>query len=630
MLDLMRKKAGSWMIKFILAAIIIVFAFWGVGSFNAQRLTTVATVDDTIITFEAYREAYTRMVDQMRQRFGDRLDSEMIEALNFKQQAIDQLVNDRLLTNEARRLGLGVSDEELARAIASLEVFQRDGRFAPDLYRRLLEANRLTPESFEHEQRQAMLIGKLRDMVADTIQVSDGEARRWYDFVNTQVAVDYVRFEPRAFSDLSVTDDQAAAYYEAHKADYKTAPMRSVHYLRFSGETFADKAELSEDEVQDYYDDHPDEFRREAALEARHVLIRTTDGDSAEAVEAARRQALEVMEKARAGEDFAALARQHSQDGSAAAGGDLGRFTRREMVKPFADAAFALEAGQISEPVQTQFGWHVIKVEKRHPAATPALEEVAEQIRTRLRTGKAKALAREAAEAAWDAAFDASDLQAAARSQGLRLETTSRFDRQGPAAVPAGERARFAEAAFALAPDTVGDVLELDDGYYILQLNEEIPSEIPPLEALKDAVRGDALAAEQREQARQAAQAMLEALRGGQEFAAAARERGLTVANSGLFGRQGMVEKIGVARELAAAAFDLSLDRPLPEQVFEVDQNWYVIRFERRQAPPQDRFEQQKEALAAQLNQQKAYEALEALLARLRAGGRIEVNHDML
>ena len=630
MLDLMRKKAGSWMIKFILAAIIVVFAFWGVGSFNARRLATVATVDDTIITFEAYRDTYDRLVDQMRQRFGGKLDAEMIDALNFKQQAIDQLVNDRLLTNEAKRLGLSVTDEELARAIGSIDVFQRDGHFAPDRYQRILEANRISPENFEQEQRKAMLIGKLREMVTDTIQVGDSEARRWYDYVNARVAVDYVRFEPKQYRDLTVSEQDVADYYKDHKEDYKTAPLRSVQYLRFANDDFTDQVVLSEDEVRDYYTDHEDEFRQDASVEARHVLIRAGADDPAEAVEGARKKALEVAQKARAGEDFAGLAREYSQDGSAARGGELGRFTRREMVKPFADQAFSMEPGQISDPVRTQFGWHVIKLEKIHPAVTPALEDVAEKIRTRLRAKEAKALAREGAEAAWDAAFDANDLKPVAKARGLKLQTTARFDRKGPADGLVAERAKFAEAAFALTPGTVSDVLEMSDGYYILQVNEEIPAEIPPLDAIAEAVRADALKAKQREQARQAAQTMLDAVRGGQDFAAAAKERGTELASSGLFGRQGMIEKVGMAREMATAAFNLNAAAPFPETVFEVDQNWYVMRFDKREAPLEEKFNQDKERIMAQLGQQKQYEAFEALLARLRSESSIEVKKDML
>jgi parvulin-like peptidyl-prolyl isomerase len=210
------------------------------------------------------------------------------------------------------------------------------------------------------------------------------------------------------------------------------------------------------------------------------------------------------------------------------------------------------------------------------------------------------------------------------------LHTSASFDRKGPSDSSIADKAKFAEAAFALTDNSVSDVVEMPDGYYILQLNEEIPSEIPPLEALAEAVRADAKVAKQRDKARQAAQEMLDAVRGGQDFAAAAKAREQVVQNTGLFGRQGPVGSIGMAGELAAAAFRLSKDAPMPETVFNVKQRWYVVRFDQRESPDDAGFGSQKERIMAQLRQQKQYQALDALLARLRTQSRIDIKNDML
>ena len=630
MLDLMRKQAGSWMIKFVLGAIIIVFAFWGVGTFNARRLATAAKVDGSIITFENYRDAYNRLMDQARERFGGQLDEDTLKALNLKQQAINQLVNERLLVNEATRMGLKVTDEELTRAISAVPAFQNNGRFAANQYRRVLEANRLTPEGFEHGQRQAMLIGKLRDMLADTVQVSDSEARRWYDFANAKLSIDFVRFDSGHNTDVTVSDEEVSAFFDQHKDEYRTAPMRRARYLFFDPKQLADQAIVAEDELREYYEDHESEFHQDASVEARHVLIRTTDKDTAEAIEAARQRALEVVKKARAGEDFAALAKKYSEGPTAPKGGDLGRFERKDMVKPFADKAFAMKAGEISDPVKTQFGWHVIKVEQVHPATTRSLEQVAEEIRGKLQSRAAKRLALDAAEAAWEAAYDANDLKPVAESRSLVLHTTGLFDRKGPDQEIIGDKARFAAAAFELKIDDVSNIEELPDGYYIIQVTEEVPSKIPPLAAVADAVRADAKAAKQSETARAAAEDMLAAVRGGEDFAAAAAARGQHVQHSGLFGRQGFIANIGIAREMTEAAFQLSAATPLPEKVFNVDKGWYVVRFAKRQLPEDEGFAAQKDRMIEQLRRQKHQEAVEALLAHLRQSSQIEIKTDML
>lgn len=630
MLDLMRRQAGSWMIKFVLGAIIIVFAFWGVGTFNARRLAKLATVNDTIITFEQYRDAYNRLLEQMRERFGGRLDDEMLKALDLKRQAVDQLVSNELLIQEAERLGMRVTDEELARAIRSVEVFQRNGRFDTDRYRRVLGANRTTPEAFEFEQRQAMLIGKLRAMVADTVKVADAEARAWYDYANARVAVDFVRFDPESFTDAAVSDAEVQSYYDAHKEDYRTAPRRRARYLFFDPDNYLDKVSVADDEIREYYDSHLDEFHRQASVEARHVLIRTTEEDTPEAVAAARQRAEEVMRKARDGEDFAELARTYSEGPSAPKGGYLGSFQRGDMVAPFADAAFAMAPGEISEPVKTQFGWHVIKVEGKQPESTRSLEDARAEIREKLASGKAKGLAYDAAEATWEAAYDANDLEPVARLRGLTLLDTGLFDRKGPAGAPISDKTGFAEAAFEPAVGDVGDVVEIDGGYAVIEPVDAVPARVPELAEIAGEVREDALRERRSEMAREAAEAMLDAVRGGEDFAAAAAARDGEVRQTGLFGRQGFIDKIGVAQELAEAAFDLSAERPLPDKVFKVDRGWYVVRFARRQMPGEEGFGDQQDRIVAQLRQQKQFEAFDELLARLRAASEVEIKEEML
>ncbi len=631
MLDLMRKHAGSWMIKFVLGAIIVVFAFWGVGTFNARRLTTVATVDDTIITFESYRDAYSRLLEQIRQRFGDNLDENLLKAMNLKQQAIEQLVNERLLTNEAQRLGLEVTDEELARAIRGVEVFQGKSGFDYDRYRRVLSANRLTPENFEIEQRQAILLGKLRAIVSDTVKVADIEARQWFDFINTKIALDFVRFDPDQFPQATVSEQEIQAYYDAHKDDYRTSPMRRVRYLFFDPASFAGQAVVSDEDVAEYYESNTAEFHQEESIEARHVLIGTAETDSPEAVEAARSKALEVEKLAREGKDFAELARTYSTDPSASSnGGFLGRFNRRRMVAPFSDKAFSMKAGEISDPVKTRFGWHIIKVEKAYPATTKPLEQVSASIRAKLLSHKTKVLAAEAAEAAWDAAYDRNDLEAVAADLKLTLNTTALFGRSGPTEAAIADKAKFAAAAFAAPINDISDVEEMSDGYYILQVVQEQPATTPALADIQDAVTADALREKRSQEARQAAETLLAAARGGEDLAALAKARNLTVDSTGLFGRQEPIPKIGASGEISEAAFGLSTGAPWPERVLKADKHWYVVRLTQRQAPEQSGFAAQKDRIASQLLRQKKAEAFDALLARLRQGSDIDIKQDML
>jgi peptidyl-prolyl cis-trans isomerase D len=165
MLRLMRDYATSWMIKFILGAIVLVFVFWGVGSFDSGSAGKVAVVNDHVITIEEYRDAYNNLVDRMRSTFGGSLDEDMIKALGIRRQALDQLINEALLVQQAQALDFRVTDEELASAIRNIPAFQRAGIFDSRLYQNVLGRYRMTPEEFEAAQRRAMLAQKVRTLV---------------------------------------------------------------------------------------------------------------------------------------------------------------------------------------------------------------------------------------------------------------------------------------------------------------------------------------------------------------------------------------------------------------------------------------------------------------------------------
>ena len=196
MLRLMRQQAGSWIIKILLGAIVIVFIFWGVGSFRSQRGGRVALVNGDQITLDEYREAYNNLLEQLRKRFGNNLNEDMIKMLQVRKQALNQLVDNKLLVQEAKRLKFRVSDKELAEAIMKIGAFQRASVFDSRLYNNVLDRLRMTPEEFEIAQREAMLIERLRTLITGGVKVSDQEAMEWFNWTNASVNIDFVLFDP--------------------------------------------------------------------------------------------------------------------------------------------------------------------------------------------------------------------------------------------------------------------------------------------------------------------------------------------------------------------------------------------------------------------------------------------------
>ena len=214
MLSLMRKHATSWLIKIILGAIVIVFVLWGVGSWTSQRSGRVATVNGEMITADEYRVAYKRLIEQVRQSFGNNLNDELIKTLQLDKQALNQLIDKILMRQAASELDLRVSDEELSRSIRSISAFQTAGVFDPRRYQGVLDRNDWTPEAFEISQKDALLIEKLNNFIVGSVKVSDQEALDWYKWNDAMVNLDFFLLETDRYTDISASAEEIQKYFE--------------------------------------------------------------------------------------------------------------------------------------------------------------------------------------------------------------------------------------------------------------------------------------------------------------------------------------------------------------------------------------------------------------------------------
>jgi peptidyl-prolyl cis-trans isomerase D len=629
MLRLMRKHAGNWVIKILLGAIVIVFVFWGVGSFRAQRGGRVAMVNGDQITQDEYRDAENNLLEQLRTRFGNKLDEKMIKTLQVKKQALNRLINNRLLIQEAKKLKFRVSKKELADAILHIPAFQRAGVFDKYLYRNVLDHLRMTPESFEAAQGDQMLIDKLRTLVTSNAKVSNLEVREWYDWLNTSVDIEYAFFDPSRYKNIRTSDEQLKSFYEKHKENYKTNTMIKVRYVHFDPKQYRSKVKLSDSEVREYYDENLESFKIPKKVVARHILIKVSPDADPKTVKKTKEEVLKILKLAKEGKDFAELAKKYSEGPSRNNGGYLGEFTKESMVKPFADKAFSMKAGEISEPVRTRFGWHIIKVEKVIDAHTTPFKDAKKDIEKKLVDNKSKSLAYDEAESISDIAYEGDDLIKAAKERHLKILTTDFFSKENPAK-GISNPSKFADTAFDLSTGEISDVREFEDGYYILQLLDKVPPEIPSLDKVKETVKADLIKEKQDEQAKADALSFLAALKSGKTINEESRQFHLTPKTTGFFKRNSSIPDIGYDRGISEAAFQLSRDKKLPGNVLKGANGYYVIKFKGRKIIESDTFDKEKETIRQQLLAQKKSEIFDALLAQLKSKADITIKEGVL
>jgi peptidyl-prolyl cis-trans isomerase D len=621
MLRLMRDYATSWLIKIILGAIVIVFVFWGVGSFRNRKSNVIASVNGEAVSLEEYRSTYNNLLEQTRQRFGNNLNEEVLQMLRLDKQAIDQLIEQRLLMQEVARLNFRVTDEEVVKTIQNIGSFQTNGVFDSRLYTTVLNYNRLTPEGFEAAQKERLLVEKLRTYLFSNFQVSENELKDYYEWKNVSASIDYVLFNPETYQDIELTEDALETYFNAHKESYKTDPLRKAQYLYFDPRDHKTDIKISAEDVQTYYLDNREKFATPKTVEARHILFKVNAEATQELVDAAKAKAEDVLGMIQKGEDFAAMAKQYSEGPSKESGGQLGAFKKEDMVAPFAEKAFAMQQGEVSEPVRTQFGWHLIKVEKVNEASVQSLEDAKQTIQATLTDDQAKTLAYDKADAFYETTLEGDFIADVGKEMGLVVKSTGLFSMTGPEKNIQSQKA-FADAAFALSLNQISEIQDFEEGYYLLQVVEVIPGKIPGLGAVKDAVTKDLMKEKQANLAEEKAKALLAKLKSNPS----ADTNGVTFKTTDYFKRNDQIPDIGWENEVSQAVFGLSSAQPLPQNVVKGKNGFYVIRLKDRRLPDSQGFDKERKLLRETLINQKKLRAFNTWLAETRKKSEITIH----
>ncbi len=489
MLELMRKHAGSWIIKIVLGAIALAFALsFGVYSYYGSRQEVALKVNGEPITMTQVREELGKLTEEARRQMGDQFEK-LAPLLNLRQRAIDRLVDQVLLFQAAERMGIVVGEEEIRRRVASMEVFQRNGRFDLRTYQRVLARNRLTPEAFEAMQRNNLIMEKLSILVAGAAQVTPLEVEHELEQRLTEVKGVYKLFNPDDYlKKQKVSQAEIESFYKQHKVRFLVPEKLVLTYLTFPAAAYRDQADVRPDDIRDFYEMNRERYAKPEQVHARHILITLPDKPTKAQEEAAKKLAEKILALAKKpGQDFAALARKYSQGPTAKTGGDLGWFGRGQMVKPFEELAFRLKPGQLGL-VRTRFGWHVIKVEDHRQARITPLEKVKGEIKQELVEQRARDLAAAAAERAFDQVAKGKDLKDLARQHKRSLYTTPPVVKGRPVSGLPGLKG-LAQAVEDLSPGQVLPVLPYADGSVVAVLSKIIPESVKPLKEVEEEVR---------------------------------------------------------------------------------------------------------------------------------------------
>lgn len=640
MLDLIRKKQKSIIIKVVFWAIIAtfvgtIFLVWGKGSDGDQQDTTVAvTVNKTRVGFDTYQSAYSNLYRLYQNVYKEQFTPELEKQLRLRQQALDTLIEQTLLIEEAERMGISVKQKELVEAIAAIPAFQENGVFSKERYLQVLNYQRLTPEDFETMQKRQLLIERVRERIQGGVTIADTDIDAEHRRQNEKVDLAFVRLAPARFEEKVKIDDKALTdFFTAHKEEFRLPESIALRYLLFEPARFEKEVVVGEDDLEKYYRRHLDRFDIPEQVRAAHILIRVA-GDAGDAMRQQKRQLAEkVLAEARAGKGFAQLARQYSDDpGSAAKGGELGYFPRGAMVGPFEEAAFALKPGEVSGIVETPFGLHIIKCEGRIEAGVRPLTEVVDEVKAAVKTEKARQLAFEKAMDAYNVNRKGGDLDAAAKANGPELKETGFFSRQ-EAVEGLGDLPEVAGAAFTLKEGELARPVELPQGVILFTVKARRESRLPELAE----VRAEVEQAYRREQAkalaRETAEKLLAAAKAGEKLETLARQRGETVERTGLFSRSygAFVPRLGNAENLATAAFDLAQISSAAPEIYEIDETFVVAALAARHEADRGALTMaQKDELREALLTRKQEEALASRLKELREKAEISIAPTLL
>jgi peptidyl-prolyl cis-trans isomerase D len=628
-------------LKWTLFAVIIVFILGFVyfsGSGTGSRDATgqvIAQVGGDSISAVDFDRRYRAEVDRQQGTYQGKLSPELIRAMDLPRQVLEGMIDRLLRLEAARRLHLTVADEEVAASVMAFPALQENGHFiGNEKYEKFLRANGYSPERFEEEVREGLLLEKYATLVKASVLVPDAEIQREFSTRNDKASIEYIKIPAsRLESNAPATDAELKAYFEKNKERYRLPEQRRIDYVLVDRAKVRAKTSVPEAEVKAEYESRKSSFAVAEQVTAAHILIKA-DPDKGPAADAEAKAKVEKLaEKAKTGEDFARLANENTDDPSGKAnGGQLPPFSRGQMVPEFEQAVFDMKPGEIRGPIKTQFGYHIIKLVSKTPPRTRIFEEVRPQLEAELAERRAQAeterRARELSEKLKGMRNASDDELRKLRDDAVSYDTTPWVSRTD--AIPGiGANQRFSEEAWAGKVGQISSTpITTSRGPAFVKPAEQRAAGLPPFEEVKNKVAADYQAERRDKEALEKLQSAAQELGSGGSLVTLAARYETEVKTTPEFSPGGPVPDIGVAPELSIAVFATAKGQagpPVP-----VPGGYVIFRVVNRSAADAKALETQRAELTDALRARQADRLLRASIQQMRADKKVTVNEELL
>ncbi|MGD9807918.1 MAG: SurA N-terminal domain-containing protein [Deferribacterales bacterium] len=618
-----KKKLTTFSLWFIIAAFVgTIFFVWGVGD-KAQEQLYAAKVNGVMITDQEFRQRVEDTRNQFRQLFGNNID-ELLEGNSIEKTVMDTLINESLLRGEAEKLGIPASDAEVAAQIQSVQAFQTDGKFDQQLYVQLLGRNRLTPQIFEDSIRRDLTLQKMDDLIRKSVEVSPKEIDLEYVYRNTEASIRYLELSADDFiGGVELTDEALNAFYEENKEAYRVPTKADFKYVAFNAESYKGSFDATDSEIESFFIQNKDAFKEAEKVSAAHILLKVDNWSDEMAANEIYKKAKDIREQLANGADFAALAKKYSQDGTAQTGGELGFFTRGQMVPEFEKAAFETKPGEISDVVKTQFGFHIIKVNEYVPETNPSLDQVRDRIAAMIKDQKAQSSFRTYVFDTYKQILNKSNITAynADAEEKLEVHEIKGLSAAGDVAPLLGNT-NAAARLLVLNKSELSQVMEVGEDKMIFEMTEKYDSYIPELNDIKEQVTADFMKAKSLELAQNTAKEAAQLA----TMDDAANQLKKSYTTTPKFKRNDPITGLGINQRLMGDIFTSEAGKFI-QDAYTVGSKVFLVQVKEIYKPDTSLMsDQEKAEIKAALYGTKSTQAVESYVANLKSKAEIIIN----